>query len=163
MALTSPESWGGGRWGHKGANPFPSRQRPYPPVPHPEHTNKTAAPPQRCWCQAFIVQLHLKSLPRPRRGEAAAAWLPGWREGKKTLLLWANEAVGGWVHARVGQRGALQRCALGKPIPSTASPPPPLAAPGGTWHRTSPRMARGQLPSLAGCSEVCGLAGKILC
>lgn len=67
----------------------PQSAKAIPAHAHADCTNKTAAPPQWCWCQEFIVRLHLKSLPKPRRGEAAAAWLPGWREEerKKSLLL----------------------------------------------------------------------------
>lgn len=79
---------------------------------------------------------------------------PGCLGGKKgkNLLLWANKAGEGWIHAWVGQRGALQQRALEIPAPSTATPPA-LAA---------PCMARGQLLSLAGCSGIHGLVGRVL-
>lgn len=120
MALTSPGSWGR-EMETAGCKPILQWAKAIAARARGDCTNKAAAPPQCCWCQEFMVQLHLKSLPRPRRGEAAAARLLGWRGGKKTPLLWADRAVGGWVHARVGQCDAPLQRALGKPSPPTAS------------------------------------------
>lgn len=66
----------------------------------------------------------------------AQAWVAEWREGKN-LLLWADKAGGGWIHA---QHGASQQRALELPTPS--SPPRQCWQ---TWkgHGAGPGMLRG--------------------
>lgn len=57
------------------------------------------------------------------------------------MLLWAKKAGGGWIHARVGQRGAPRQ--LWKYHPPLR-PPRGTGSPGRDMDGTHPSVARGQ-------------------
>lgn len=143
-------------------NPFPIPEsvKAIPARAHAECTNK------KCSMTAVLLVPIIYSLIAPE--VPPQAWekggscsLAGWVEKrkKKNLLLWADKAGGGWIHAWVGQCGPPQQCALERATP--LQPPHHVGSPlEGTRHGTSPRAAGGQPPSLAGCSGIHGLVLK---
>lgn len=120
------------------SNPFPNPERvkAIPARARTECTNKNAAELQRCWRQVFIARLHLKSLPRPVRGEAAAARLGGWREGKNCCFGQIKQGETGFTLGWVSV--VLPGSVLWKT--ASAATPPALAVP---WkgHSAGPSRA----------------------